>query len=288
MRKTTAGLKGCWCRAVVFVCASYSLPHLVIVLTLRSRSTPLRSVSTWIAFEGGEGLVALSGGSEAPRPQSSQLAARRDAWFSCGDRFSIAGRSSSGDRAHERGSLGGWRCLLTGPQSGWDDGQVQTGDHADAHGSSQVGGCFRRGRCSCSFSGAQPTGSLVTTSGCCSSSLYGQAVGARTLLIARRRTPGGLNAETRTGRSSNFDDLCGWWSQLCSTASAWRRRQAQWFRGVHACGGQVPAHGPEGLLERLGPEEAMTPCTKQTGSLVGAAETKLQLLRANKDDGRAV
>ena len=61
----------------------------------------------------------------------------------------------------------------------------------------------------------------------------------------------------------------------------------------------VPAHGPEGVLERLGPgapelrydwmaKEAMTPSSKQTGSLVRAAEAKFQLLRADKDDGREV
>ena len=74
-RKPTAGLKGCWCRgSAVSVCASHSLPHSVIVLTLWSRSTPLWSVSTWIAFEGWGGLVpTCSGGSKAPRPQSSQL-----------------------------------------------------------------------------------------------------------------------------------------------------------------------------------------------------------------------
>ena len=46
-----AGLKGCWCRGSgVFVCSSYSWSHSFIVLTLRSRSAPLRSVSTWISF----------------------------------------------------------------------------------------------------------------------------------------------------------------------------------------------------------------------------------------------
>ena len=49
--------------------------------------------------------------------------------------------------------------LLLGPHSEWEDGQVRTGNHAEAHGSSQIRGCFREEQGSCPCSGAKPTGS---------------------------------------------------------------------------------------------------------------------------------
>ena len=76
------------------------------------------------------------------------------------------------------------------------------------------------------------------------------------------------------------------------------RRQAWWFAGIHACGGQWSRRtglkvcssglglGALELVYDWMAKEAMTPCTKQSGSLVRAAEAKLQHLQANKDDGR--
>ena len=73
-------------------------------------------------------------------------------------------------------------------------------------------------------------------------------------------------------------------------------RQAQWFVGVCACGGQWPrcvglkvcssGLGWEALELEYGwmVKEAMTPCIKQTGSLVRAAEATLQLVHGAKDD----
>ena len=105
---------------------------------------------------------------------------------------------------------------------------MRTGDQAIAHGSSQIVGCFREGRCSCSFGcetdGVQERGSsepllseltmdhyhhavLRDDSRSSSFSVDRQAVATRTLLLARRRTSGGLNTVTGTGRSSRFDAL---------------------------------------------------------------------------------
>ena len=75
-------------------------------------------------------------------------------------------------------------------------------------------------------------------------------------------------------------------------------RQAQGFGRVQACGGPWSLRtGLKVCLNGLGlgalklgydwmAKEAMTPCAKQTGPLVRAAGTKLQLLCADKDDWR--
>ena len=133
---------------------SYHLEELMYSFAERvNMGSPSRAGGVW--------WTTCSGGSEASKPQSSQLAARRDAaWFSWGGIGSVlpgAAQAAIG-LMNVGAAVVGVACCPRLRQGGRTDKCRQ--ETMQKHtGLLKIGGCFRGGRCPCSFSSGKPTGS---------------------------------------------------------------------------------------------------------------------------------